>query len=91
MRETVASNVNSRLIVGTMQLNAIAKIRKYKGFHDGYCFISMAMEVHCTPGRDMDHFIRSIFSTIDDQKVIYPYIFAFNFLDIILVLFFNML
>jgi hypothetical protein len=64
----------------------------YKRFHEGHHFILMAMEVHNTPDRDMDCFIKEcmlVFSTIDNQGVIYPCMFAFNFLGIVLVLFFN--
>jgi hypothetical protein len=41
-----------------MELNAIVKICKYKGFHMGHQFIPMAMEVHNAFGRDMDRFIK---------------------------------
>jgi hypothetical protein len=41
-----------------MELDAIVKIRKYKGLHEGHHFISMAMEVHGAFGRDMDRFIK---------------------------------
>jgi len=40
------------------KLSAITKIRKYKRFHEGHQFISMAMEVHDTPRHDMNHLIR---------------------------------
>jgi hypothetical protein len=53
----------------------------------------MAMEVHGTFGHNMDRSSRSVFvfSMIDDQKVIYPYLFVFNFLGNMLVLLFNVL
>jgi hypothetical protein len=41
-----------------MEFNAIIKICKYIGFHEGHHFIPMAMEVRNTPGHDMNHFIR---------------------------------
>jgi hypothetical protein len=41
-----------------MRLNAIVKIHKYGGLHEGHNFIPMAMEVHDTPKHDMDCFIR---------------------------------
>jgi hypothetical protein len=36
----------------------IAKICKYRRLHERHRFISMAMEVHIAPNRDMDHFIK---------------------------------
>jgi hypothetical protein len=56
--ETMALNVISQLEGAMVKLNAIAKIRKYRGLHEGHYFILMAMEVHGAPGCDMDHFIR---------------------------------
>jgi hypothetical protein len=41
-----------------MELNTIAKICKYKKFHEGHHFISMAMEVYGAPEWDIDRFIR---------------------------------
>jgi hypothetical protein len=52
------SNVISQLTTANAKLNAIVKIRKYKGFHEGHHFIPMAMDVHDTPRHNMDHFIR---------------------------------
>jgi hypothetical protein len=76
-----------------VKLNIIAKICKYKKLHEEHHFISMAMEVHGTFGHNMDCSSRSVlvFSMIDDQKVIYPYLFVFNFLGNMLVLLFNVL
>jgi hypothetical protein len=59
MWEMVVSNVISWLIGAIAKLNAIAKIRKYKKFHEEHHFILMAMEVHGTPRCDIDHFITS--------------------------------
>ncbi len=56
--EMVTLNVIIRSTSAIAKLNAIAKIRKYKGFHEGHHFIPMAMEVHGALGRDVDHFIR---------------------------------
>jgi len=56
--EMVDSSVISRLIGATTKLSAIVKIHKYKRFHEGHHFILMAMEVHNTPKRDIDRFIR---------------------------------
>jgi hypothetical protein len=56
--EMVALNVMSWPIGEIAKLNVVVKIRKYRGLHEGHHFILMAMEVHNTPGRDMDHFIK---------------------------------
>jgi hypothetical protein len=53
----VTSNVTSRLVGVVAKLNAIVKICKYKGLHEGHHFILMAMEMHGTFEHDMDHFI----------------------------------
>jgi len=57
-QKMMASSVISRPTGATMELNAIAKIYKYIRLHEGYHFILMAMEVHGTPGHEMDRFIR---------------------------------
>jgi len=49
------------------KLSAIAKICKYKRFHEGHHFIPMAMEVHNTLGRDMDHFIKECACLFHDR------------------------
>jgi len=83
----VALNVISQLA----KFDVIVKIHKYKRLHEGHHFIPMAMEVHDTFERDMDHLIRqrACFSMIDHQKIIYPCLFAFNFLSNMLVLLFS--
>jgi len=65
----VALNVISQLA----KFNAIAKIRKYRGLHEGHHFIPMAMEVHDTFERDMDHLIKERACLFHDRpsKVIY--------------------
>ncbi len=68
MREMVALNVISQLIGVAMEFNTIVKIHKYKGFHDGHRFISMAMEVHRALGHDMDHFIRECAHLFHDRQ-----------------------
>jgi hypothetical protein len=89
MQETMVSNVISRPTCVAVEFSAIVKIFKYKGFHKGHHFISMAMEVHGTLKCDMDCFKSnvSIFFTIDGQEVIYPCLFTFNFLGNELVFF----
>jgi hypothetical protein len=57
MQEIVPSNVINRSICAIVELGAIIKIHKYKGFHEGHHFILTAMEVHGALGRNMDHFI----------------------------------
>jgi len=54
----MTSNVISQPIGATVEFIAIAKIYKYRRFHEGYHFILMAMEVHGTPEHDMDRFIK---------------------------------
>ncbi len=51
-----------------MELNAIAKIHKYKGLHVGHHFIPMAMEVHGTLERDMDCFVRECACFFHDRR-----------------------
>jgi hypothetical protein len=66
-RETVPSNVISQPASAVVELNAIAKIRKYIGFHEGHNFIPMAMEVHDAPRCDMDCFIRECACLFHDR------------------------
>jgi hypothetical protein len=89
----MATSVISQPTSAIVEFNTIAKIRKYKEIHEGHHFILIAMEVHNAPKCDMDCFIRDmlVFSTIDDQEVVYPCIFAFNFSSNVLVLLINML
>ncbi len=65
----VALNVISWPIGVDTKLSAIAKICKYRGFHEGHHFILMAMAVHSASEHDMDRFIKEcvhLFSTIGD-------------------------
>ncbi len=48
--ETVVSNVINCPRCAIAELNAIAKIHKYKRFQEGQHFILMAMEVPAHPG-----------------------------------------
>jgi hypothetical protein len=50
-----------------MEFNAIAKIHKYRGPHEGHQFILMAMEVFNTHGHDMDHFIKECVHIFHDR------------------------
>jgi hypothetical protein len=49
------------------KFNAITNIHKYNGLHEGHHFILMAMEVHNTPRRDMDHFIKECVHLFHDR------------------------
>jgi hypothetical protein len=65
----MVSNVINRPIGVVMEFNAIAKIHKYKGFHEGHHFIPMAMEVHGTLGQDMDRFIKECAHLFHDRQL----------------------
>jgi len=54
----VVMSVISRPVGVIMELSTIAKICKYRRFHERHLFILMVMEVHDTLGHDMDRFIR---------------------------------
>ncbi len=82
-QKMVAMSFISRLTGLTAKLNAIAKIRKYRNFHEGHHFILMAMEVHDAPQSDMDRFIKKhvlVFSLINKREVIYLCFFCIQFL-----------
>jgi len=70
------------------KFNAIVKIYRYKGLHEGHHFIP---EVLTHLGMIWIVSSRSVvvFSMIVDREVIYPYFFAFNFSDNVLVLLFS--
>jgi hypothetical protein len=57
-REMVALNVINQPTNVIVELSVIVKIRKYRRFHEGHHFISMAMKVHDTPKHDMDRFMK---------------------------------
>jgi len=61
-------NVISQPTSVNVKLSAIAKIRKYKRFHEGRHFILMAMEVHNTPMRGMDCFIKKCVHLFHDRR-----------------------
>ncbi len=65
----MVSNVINQPTSATMELNAIAKIRKYKRFHEGHHFILMVMEVHDALGRDMDRFIKESACLFHDRQL----------------------
>jgi antirestriction protein len=51
-----------------VELNAIAKIHKYKRFCEEHHFISMAMEVHNTSEHDVDRFIKECVHLFHDKQ-----------------------
>jgi len=65
--ETVVSNVITRQVGVTIELNTIIKIRKYRRLHKGHHFIPMAMEMQGTHGRDMDCFIKECAHLFHDR------------------------
>jgi tRNA U38,U39,U40 pseudouridine synthase TruA len=94
-QEIVVSKVISWPASAAAKRNAIAKIYKYKRLHEEHHFILMAMEVHsaCIVHLSMIWIVSSkyvlVFSTINDWKFIYLCIFAINFLNNVLMLFFK--
>ncbi len=72
--------------------DAIVKIHKYNGLHEGHHFILMAMEVHNTLGRDMDHFIRECVHLLHDRRLKGHFSLSFfKFSSNMLVLFSNII
>jgi hypothetical protein len=67
-REMMVLNVINRLIGTTMEFSAIVKICKYIRLHEGHHFILMAMEVHGTPKRDTNCFIRECAYLFYDRR-----------------------
>ncbi len=92
-QKTVASNVISRPIGAIAKLNAITKIRKCRGLHEGQHFILMAMEVHNTPKCDMDRFIKECVGLFHNRQSRdhLSLSFTFKFSSSVLVLLFIML
>jgi len=60
-------NVISQLTGVVVKFSAIAKIRKYRGLHEGHHFILMAMKVHRALGHDMDYFIKECAGFFHDR------------------------
>jgi hypothetical protein len=85
----VATNVMNQPDIAIAELNTIVKICKYRRLHDKHHFILMAMELRL----DVIWIVSSgnvlIFSTINDQKVIYPCLFTFNFSNSVFILLLN--
>jgi len=90
---TMALSVISWPTSVTMKLNAIVKIRKYKGFMRGTILFQLPWRCTTPLGMIWIVSLKSVlvFCMIDTQKVIYPCLFAFNFSNNMLVLLFSML
>jgi hypothetical protein len=68
MWETMVSNAINWVASVITKLNAIAKIYKNKMLKEGHHFISMAMEMHDAPKRDMDCFIKECACLLHDRS-----------------------
>jgi hypothetical protein len=68
MWETMASSVITRPIGVVANFNDVAKIHKYRGFHEEHHFLPMAMEVHSALGCDMDRFMKECTYLIHDRQ-----------------------
>jgi len=92
MRKTMISSVINQPTNVVAKLNVITNIRKYKGLHEGHHFISMAMELHNAFRCDMNHFIKECARLFHDRQLKnhLSLFFAFNFLNNMLILLFNM-
>jgi hypothetical protein len=88
----MASNVISQPLGVITHFSVIAKIHKYRGLYEGHHFVSMVMEMHSAPGCDEIISLGNVcLFMINNQEVIYPCLFTFNFSSIVLILFFNVL
>jgi len=89
----LAMSVISWPIGAIAKLSTIINICKYEGFQEGHHFIPMAMEMHDALGVIWIISLGNVlvFSMIDDQEVISPCPFAFNFLNRMLILLFCVL
>ncbi len=65
----MVSSVINRPTGAVAGLSTITKLRKYKGLHEGHHFILMVMEVHNTPGHDMDRFIKECALLSHDRQL----------------------
>ncbi len=75
-QKMVVSSIISRSSYVVVELRTIVKIRKYKRFHEGHHFIPM-VAMKCTTHLCVTWIVSSrnvlVFSTINDQGVIYPF------------------
>ncbi len=65
----MATNVINWSTSAVVELNAITKIHKFKGLHEGHHFIQMDMEVHGTPKHDMHYFTRECVRFFHDRRL----------------------
>jgi hypothetical protein len=63
----MASSVINQPTSVVAKFNAIIKIHKYKGLHEGQHFILMTMEVHGAPRHDTDCFIKECARIFHDR------------------------
>jgi hypothetical protein len=68
IKKIMVTNVISWLASVGIELNTVVKINKYREFHEGHHFISMAMELHNTPEHDMDCFIKECARLFHDKQ-----------------------
>jgi hypothetical protein len=66
--ETMASSVISWPTCAAIEFRVIVKIHKYRELYKGHHFILMAVEVHGTPRRDIDRFIRECIRLFYDRR-----------------------
>jgi hypothetical protein len=67
--EMMVINLISQPISVVAKLSAIAKICKYRRFHERHHFILMAMEVHKSFRHDMNCFIRESICLFHDREL----------------------
>ncbi len=91
--ETIAVSVISWPTNATTKLNAIIKCISIEGFMKGTILFPWPWRcmVHPSMIWIISSKIMLVFFMIDNQEVICPYIFAFNFSDNVLILFSNLL
>jgi hypothetical protein len=68
MREAMVSNVISRSTSAIVKLSAIVKIHKYRRLHEKHHFTLMAVKMHNTLERDMDHFMKECACFFHDRR-----------------------
>jgi hypothetical protein len=76
------------LTIAATEFSVIAKICKYKKFHEAHHIILMAMEVHGALRHNMDCFIKECarFFKKEDLKIIYSCFCVFNFSSSVLAI-----
>jgi len=64
----VVSSVISQSTSVIIELNTIAKICKYKKFHEEHHFIPIAVKVHSALGHDVNHFVRECIRLFHNRR-----------------------